>query len=734
MTEYICKCGRKLQRSTNGATTGLKLDGYGPGHECFGCPYVVPIKAWADGGMKLDHYECIASKKLHYDTYACTSFFENDSKVGHILSLDWDFLQQVAAECDKHPNTISINREKDGTLSAYKSKYREDGRFDFCIYPTANKAGAKAKRAIFEKFFTPSGRRKDMTPEQEKEKILNDIKTGLSNELPRPYNPGDIYYDPLDHSRMRVIDLTPDKKERTWQVQESDGPDSWEPANGSVYPHFEDAVRTLAAFVRSYGLVPQPDTVVANCDNSLVEPIAICDELPAVCVDCLCWKCGNEECGLQCERDARDVRYCERDGGGGGVGVNCKDYIPKEEPICPEPVETALPTASAPACPAECGTAEPALPAPSPAALAAVSTTDMADRPSFDYSGLSQQTIDTMHLAEKEIFEAKQIYIVRVSNAVAMVHQELVGNSDKLDEGVVPNWDNSKYGNRGEDTFRAWCAYMGISKSAAYRFLQVDRLLSGASPEELATLEAASPSLLYAAAKPSAPSQLVEQVKSGDITTHKQYQELLRRLQQLEDANADLQDANDTLHQTVEQANAHAAEARTREEEARAAAHHYHLKAEEAEAQRNAYVDRESEHLARIAELEARPIEVAVQQPSEADLARYRAEGAEQARRDLAAQVASADAARKKTEDKLKKLQDTLQGRTDHLNAVEAELAKVKRQLKEQAKPPILEAVPCSQCVFEQYCCGIGMLDGAGVDEDDINNRLSGCTGGMRKE
>jgi len=614
MTEYLCKCGRKLQRSTSGATTGQKLAGYGPGHECFGCPYVVPIKAWADGGMQLDHYECIASKELHYDTYACTSFFENDSKVGHILSLDWDFLRRVADECGKHPNAITINREKDGDLFAYKSKYREDGRFDFCIYPTQNKAGAKAKRAIFEKFFTPSGRRKDMTPEQEKEKILKDIQTGCSNALPRPYNPGDIYIDPLDHSRMRVVDLTPDKKERTWQVQESDGPNDWEPANSSVYPHFEDAVRTLAAFVRSYGLVPEQ----ANTEDD-VEPT-----LPSVCVDCLCWKCGNEECGLQCEHDAHDTAECERNG---GVGINCKDYIPKEESACPEPVETALPTVSAPACPAECGTAEPALTAAPPAALAAASTTAMADRPSFDYSGLSRQTIDTMHLAEQEILEAKQIYIVRVSNAVAMVHQELVSNCNE-----------PQHNQHSENTFISWCASVGISKAAAYRFLQVDRLLSGASPEELATLEAASPSLLYAAAKPSAPAELVQAVKDGDITSHKQYQELLAQLKTKEDEVRQLRHDCDyvmaqrdaaeeharsveddlvEMQQQVGHANSRASEARTREEEARAAAHRYHLQAQQAEAQRNACIDREGEHLARIAELEARPIEVTAVDPDE---------------------------------------------------------------------------------------------------------------------
>ena len=345
----------------------------------------------------------------------------------------------------------------------------------------------------------------------------------------------------------------------------------------------------------------------------------------------------------------------------------------------------------------------------------------IADRPSFDYSGLSQQTIDTMHLAEKEIFEAKQIYIVRVSNAVAMVHGELIANCDGHNQ-------------HSDKTFLAWCRYVGISKDAAYRFLQVDRLLSGASPEELATLEAASPSLLYAAAKPSAPAELVEQVKSGDISTHKQYQEAMARIKQLEaDADCD-QLTKKLLRESADAAKGEAARLASEVAREREAKEHMcdvagGYKKERDEARQQLF-----EKDSRIAELEARPIEVAVQQPSEADLARYRAEGAEQARRDLAAQVASADAARKKTEDKLKKLQDTLQGRTDHLNAVEAELAKVKRQLKEQAKPPILEAVPCSHCVFEQYCCGIGMLDDAGIDEDDINNRLSGCTAGMRKE
>lgn len=579
MTEYICKCGRTVRKSTNTETTGNRDT-----DDCRGCPYRM---AWGPMQWNEDRHAYVAEVKGHecrmsqYLNYASELHGNLDDKtVLSLYSLDFDFLDKVCRWMkDTYP---------DKEIEAYfdrnrirTSEYSGCGRYRLAICCAGNRKGVAAKKALAAKFFTSKGHRKDMPPDQEKEKILNDIQNGLN---------------------------------------------------------------------------------------------------PA----------------------------------------------PKEEPVCPA---SAAPTtaSSAPALPADAGLAEPALTAAPPAPLAAASTMAMADRPSFDYSGLDQSTVDTMHLAEQEIRDAKQIYIVRVSNAVAMVHEAVVANCDNGADGKFT---------AHEKTFTAWCAYMGISRDAAYRFLQVDRLLSGASPEELATLEAASPSLLYAAAKPSAPAQLVEQVKSGDITTHKQYQELLAELRRKDADISQLADQCQQAEAERDEAKHRAAEARTREEEARAAAHHYHLKADEAEAQRNAYLDREGEHLARIAELEARPIEVAVQQPGEADLARYRAEGAETARRELTAQIASADAARKKTEDKLKKLQETLQGRTDHLNAVEAELAALKKQMKAQAAAArTVQAVPCSQCVYESDCCGLTFLDNlVGEDEDDINDRLNGCTAGKRRE
>lgn len=40
MTTYICKCGRTFQKNTEAGTTGFRMPDYGPGYECYGCPFV----------------------------------------------------------------------------------------------------------------------------------------------------------------------------------------------------------------------------------------------------------------------------------------------------------------------------------------------------------------------------------------------------------------------------------------------------------------------------------------------------------------------------------------------------------------------------------------------------------------------------------------------------------------------------------------------------------------------
>ena len=146
-------------------------------------------------------------------------------------------------------------------------------------------------------------------------------------------------------------------------------------------------------------------------------------------------------------------------------------------------------------------------------------------RPVFDYSGMDEQTVATLHLAENGYLHGKKLAekgLVYMGDNIALAHDALCG--------VVQQLDNSKHGNRGDDSFRAWCCSIGITKSTAYNLLQVSALMDGSSPRQRAILEALPPTLLYAVAKPRAPAELVAQVKSGDITTHKQYQEALSQI------------------------------------------------------------------------------------------------------------------------------------------------------------------------------------------------------------
>ena len=183
--------------------------------------------------------------------------------------------------------------------------------------------------------------------------------------------------------------------------------------------------------------------------------------------------------------------------------------------------ETSTTQADANSCPPD-----PCSPAGTSGAMSSLSDAAAAcSAPAFDYSGLDEQTVNDLHLAERECAAGRRLAeagLRRMADGVAIAH-----------EALVPNWDNSKHGNRGEDTFRRWCESIGVSKSAAYRLLQVTALFDNSSPEQQKILDSLSPSLLYAAAKPTAPADLVQAVKSGDITTHKQYQDLLKENQQL---------------------------------------------------------------------------------------------------------------------------------------------------------------------------------------------------------
>ncbi len=178
MTTYICKCGRRVKKSTDASTTGNRLSGYAPGHECWGCPYAMPYGdfQWDESARTVSRetrgYECRMSKTLTYASEFAGSI--KDKCTCRVHSLDFDFLSQVSAWIkDAYPD-----REIFGSFSKdiRASDYGSDGRYCLTITCTQNLKGVAAKRELFGQFFNPDGSRKDMTPQQEMEKILADIK------------------------------------------------------------------------------------------------------------------------------------------------------------------------------------------------------------------------------------------------------------------------------------------------------------------------------------------------------------------------------------------------------------------------------------------------------------------------------------------------------------------------------------------------------------------------------
>lgn len=179
MSTYICKCGQRVQKSSSADNTGNRLKGYGPGHECYGCPYAMPWggNEWDETAKRfvqdIKGYECRMSRMLSYGSLFIGS--TKDRCACSVFSLDFNFLEQISAWVkDTFPQgelTGGFSRDE-----IRPTDYSHNGSYCCTFVCTANKKGISAKAALLARFFNPDGSRKDMTPQQEMEKILADIK------------------------------------------------------------------------------------------------------------------------------------------------------------------------------------------------------------------------------------------------------------------------------------------------------------------------------------------------------------------------------------------------------------------------------------------------------------------------------------------------------------------------------------------------------------------------------
>lgn len=181
MTAYVCKCGKIMEKSTQADTTGNRLENYGPGHLCYGCPYVLPVKnnrydeelkCWT---FDVRGYECRMSKYIRYASYASLAL--GSKNTGSVYSLDFDFLRKIQEFC-RETEGLSCDRNAPGEHS---SQYGSDGLYRLPVYPEQNKKGIEGKRLLFARFFSDDGERMDVSPEGEKDLILRRIQESIDD-------------------------------------------------------------------------------------------------------------------------------------------------------------------------------------------------------------------------------------------------------------------------------------------------------------------------------------------------------------------------------------------------------------------------------------------------------------------------------------------------------------------------------------------------------------------------
>ena len=126
----------------------------------------------------------------------------------------------------------------------------------------------------------------------------------------------------------------------------------------------------------------------------------------------------------------------------------------------------------------------------------------------------------------------------------------------------------------------------------------------------------------------------------GDITTHKQYQELL----------AEIRTRDAKISELIEAGEASDRRADTAEKRAR-----------EAETQRAAVLDKQGEYITRIHALESRPVEVAVQEPDPAEVERMAEEKARAMTAELRGQLKTAEG----NIQRMKSIRDSLQSQLE---------------------------------------------------------------------
>ena len=564
---YICKCGKSFSKSGNAATTGFRET-----ENCFGCPYLLPYgENYFDDVQQafvldIKGYECRASQFLRYQTELRGAL--DDKTTIRIESLDFDFLERVSNWVKEHypDGELSGSFSRENIRSA---EYTSDGRYRYSLSCSQNKKGIAAKRALWAEFFDETYHRTDMSAEEEKEKVLKDIQLGIERAKeavlmhykdentgwvyrvsPQP-GERDLYFiEYLDPASSVIFKRLPDYLGSRFRESVEEVLTARAQRNGWAQtepPEIEPAGNDLSDANLKKGrgdVLFVPRRPLEKEDNTCPRQSAPTgDAVVTTAESAVKLLAGAEEISTTSE-SAEDASTL--------TGLNEKE-IPEMTAATAVAVKPAAdPARSASDSTMEATVAGDCVATENVEGVTAVSLPDgkEIDVPAgFDYSGMDEQkALKLQNLARRAVL-VKRRYALDMMEIVAEAHQELVAQSDNE---VVHLVDNSKHGNRGEESFRRWCASIGIGKTTAYKLLQVKVLMDNSTEEEQEVLSESPANLLYITANPNAPDELVQAVKDGEITTLKQYKELEAQLKETQEraerAEREAQEAKEKAH------------------------------------------------------------------------------------------------------------------------------------------------------------------------------------------
>lgn len=144
----------------------------------------------------------------------------------------------------------------------------------------------------------------------------------------------------------------------------------------------------------------------------------------------------------------------------------------------------------------------------------------------FNYAVLSAELGDYLKHKEEQLKNEYMNFTANCGRIFAEAQERLAKHGFGENNGV----------------FEKWITSMGFTKPTVYRMISIYNFRSSQieTNEGQAVFDALPKTLQADISAPSAPPQLVEQVMSGDITTHKEYIELKKQLEAAEEQNAAL--------------------------------------------------------------------------------------------------------------------------------------------------------------------------------------------------